>query len=123
MKPLDFGAQLAELRLLRDGWLDGEGISPPTDGLEWLNDVFERHYPDELSLPHLYPTETGRVQAEWSLDPNEITLDVDLGTRLGEWHVLNLTSDDVSERTLNCDDAADWRWLVDRIKYMIAGVV
>ncbi len=77
------------------------------------------NYPSRI----LYPTETGGVQADWGLDPNEITIDVDLETRLGELHVLNTMSDDVSERTLNCDDAADWRWLVDRIKCMIAGVV
>ena len=123
MDPLNFGLQLDELRLLQDGWLDGEGISPPTNGLEWLNDVFECNFPDVLPLPHLYPTETGGVQAEWSLEPNEITLDVNFETHLGEWHVLNLTSDDVSERTLNCDDAADWTWLVDRIKDMAEGEV
>ncbi len=118
MGPLHFGAQLDDLRPLQDGWLDGEGISPPTNGLEWLNDAFECNYTDEVPVPHLYPTEAGGVHAEWSLDPNEISLDVNLETRLGEWHVLNLTSDDVSERTLNFNDAADWQWLVDRIKGM-----
>ena len=80
--------------------------------------AFECNYPDELPVPHLYPTEAGGVHAEWSLDPNEITLDVNLGTRLGEWHVLNMTSDDATERKLNFNDAADWQWLVDRIKGM-----
>ena len=118
MEPLHFGVKLDELRLLQDGWLDGEGNAPSNAGLDWLHDAFECNYPDELPVPHLYPTETGGVHAEWSLDPNEITLDVNLGTRLGEWHVLNTVSDDVCERTLNCDDAADWQWLVDRIKGM-----
>ena len=76
--------------------------------------IIPMNYPSRI----LYPTETGGVHAEWSLDPNEITLDVNLGTRLGEWHVLNTVSDDVCERTLNRDDAADWQWLVDRIKGM-----
>ena len=120
MNPLHFGVQLDELRLLQNGWLDGDGIAPPTDGLEWLNDVFEYNYPDEVPVPHLYPTEAGGVQIEWSLEPNEITLDVDLETHLGELHVLNMMSDDVSERTLNFDDAADWKWLADRIKDMTA---
>ena len=121
MDPLNFGAQFGDLSLLRDGWLDGEGIEPPADGLEWLRDGFECNYPVKLPLPHLYPTETGGVQAEWSFGPNEVTFEVDLETQLGEWHVLNTVSDDVCERTLNCDDAADWRWLVGRIKGMAAG--
>ena len=123
MSPLDFDVQLDNLRLLRDGWLDGEGKAPLSAGLDWLHDAFESNYPAQMPLPHLYPTEKGGVRAEWSSDPREITLEFNLETQMGEWHELNLESDDVSERTLNCDDAADWQWLVDRIKGMISGVV
>ena len=123
LDPWDFGAQLDELRLLQDGWLEGEGIAPPSAGLDWLHDAFDRHFPDEAPLPYLYPTETGGVQAEWSFDPNEVTFDVNLETHSGEWHVLNMVSDDASERTLNCDDGEDWRWLVAQIKDMTAGDV
>ena len=123
MENLHFGAQLDELRLLRNGWLDGEGIEPSSDGLEWLRNAFECNYTEELPLPHLYPTETGGVQAKWSIGPNEITLDVNLETRLGEWHLLNLASDDVSNRTLNCDNAVDWTWMLDRIRATTAGDV
>ena len=120
MYTLNFGAQLNDLRVLQDGWLDGDGKAPSSDGLEWLRDTFECNYPAQMPLPHLYPTEKGGVRAEWSPDPREITLEFNLETQMGEWHELNLESDDVSERTLNCDDAADWQWLVDRIKGMAA---
>ena len=116
MNTLNFGAQLNDLRDLQDGWLDCDGKAPPTDGVEWLRDAFECNCPDGLPLPHLYPTESGGVQAEWSLGPNEVTLNVDLETHLGEWHLLNVKSNDVFERSLNCNDDADWRWLVNRIK-------
>ena len=121
MGPLNFVAQFDDLSLLRDGWLDGFGKAPSSDGLVWLHEAFESKFPLEAPVPNIYPTENGGVQAEWSLDPSEITLDVNLGTRLGEWHVLNTVSDDVCERTLNCDDAADWRWLVGRIQGMAIG--
>ena len=120
MGNLHVGAQLGELRLLRNDWLDGDGIEPSANGLKWLRNAFECNYTDKLPLPHLFPTETGGVQAEWSIGPNEITLDVNLETHLGEWHVLDMESDDVCERTLNCDDDGDWKWLVDRIKEMAA---
>ena len=114
------GARLNELRQIRDGWLEGKGLAPPGSGLDWLADAFDRNFPEEFPLPHLYPTETGGVQAEWSLSPNEVTFDVNLETHSGEWHVLNMVSNDASECTLNCDDSEDWRWLVAQIKAMTA---
>lgn len=123
MCTLNFDAQLNDFHELQDGWLDGEGIKPPTDGLQWLRHAFECNYPDKLPLPHLYPTETGGVQVEWTLGPNEITLNVNIETRLSEWHGLNLESGNVSEYTLNFDDDADWRWLLERIDGIAAGDV
>ncbi len=120
LETLDVGTQLDELRLLQDGWLEGQGIAPPDAGIDWLHEAFDRYFPDELLLPHLYPTETGGVQAEWSLSPNEVTFDLNLETHSGEWHVLNMVSNDASECTLNCDDSEDWRWLVAQIKAMTA---
>ena len=120
---LDVGAQLDDLSLLQNGWLEGEGLAPPSAGLDWLNGAFDRHFSDEAPLPHLYPTEAGGVQAEWSLGPNEVTFDVNLETRSGEWHALNMVSNVASERTLNCDDDEDWKWLVDQIEAMTSGGV
>ncbi len=115
------GARLDELRQIRDGWLEGKGLAPPGSGLDWLADAFDRNFPEEAPLPHLYPTETGGVQAEWSLGPNEVTLEVDLGTHTGEWHVLNMDTGADSERTLNCNDDEDWKWAVTRIEAMNRG--
>ncbi len=115
---LDVGAQLDELRLLENGWLEGVGLAPPGAGLDWLNGAFDLHFSDEAPLPHLYPTEAGGVQAEWSLGPNEVTFGVNLETRSGEWHALNMESNVASERTLNCEGHNDWKWLVDQIESM-----
>ena len=115
---LDIGAQLDDLRTIQDGWLEGGGQAPPGPGLDWLSAVFDQHFSEVAPLPYLYPTETGGVQAEWSLGPNEVTLEIDLTTHKAEWHVLSIDTNDVSERTLNCDDANDWKWLVDRLDGM-----
>ena len=117
----DFGTQLAELRQIRDGWLEGNGLAPPGSGLDWLADAFDRNYPEDAPLPHLYPTERGGVQAEWSLGPNEATLEVNLETRTGEWHALNMETGTDSERTLNCEEGEDWKWLVDQLGAMNRG--
>ena len=112
---LDIGVQIDDLRLLKDGWLDGEGRAPSPEGLSWLLDVFDRRYPDDAPLPYLYPTVTGGVQAEWPLGSREASLEVDVDSHSAEWHVLNLQSDEVQERTLNCDSDEDWTWLIGQI--------
>ena len=55
--PLNSPAQLDDLRAMMDGWLDGDGIAPPKDGLDWLCAQFEMHYPRlrpaPLHMPHV----------------------------------------------------------------------
>ena len=115
------GAQLDQLRLLQDGWLEGSGLSPPRLGLDWLQNAFTRHFPGDAPLPHLYPTESGGVQAEWSIGSIEISLDLNLDTRSGEWHALDTEAGEVEERTLDGDDdSRDWKWLARRIEAMLA---
>ena len=116
--PLDISAQLDDLRLMKNGWLEGEGLVPPHEGLDWLSQAFTDHYPENLPLPHLYPTEEGSVQAEWSLGPKEVSLEIELRSHSGKWHVLDMETNDVSERTLNIEDAGDWKWLVEHIRQM-----
>lgn len=112
---LDVGVQVDELRTVEDGWLEGKGTAPSEAGLDWLLAVFDRHFPDDTPLPHLYPTETGGVQAEWSLGSQEVTLELDLETHRGEWHVLDMNSGEVQERVLNCDRGEEWTWLIEQI--------
>ena len=85
LDPLDVAARVEELGLLKDGWLDGKGLAPVSDGLNWLVGAFDRHYPDDLPLPYLYPTAAGGVRTEWPAKPHEVSLDIDLKTRAGEW--------------------------------------
>ena len=72
-------------------------------------------------MPHLYPTESGGVQAEWSIGSIEISLELNLDTRSGEWHALDTEAGKVEERTLDGDDdSRDWKWLARRIEAMVA---
>ncbi len=118
---LDIPARLDEFRDMKDGWLEGEGVAPSLEGLDWLAAGFDRHFPDDLPLPYLYPTPEGGVQAEWSLSENEISLEVDLVTHHGAWHRLKINNqaDDVQE--LNLDDDNGWAWIVAEIRNMVEG--
>ena len=115
---MDISNRLDELRSLKDGWLEGGGLAPPHEGLDWLSRTFVRYYPENLPPPYLYPTEEGGVQAEWSLGPKEVSLEIELRSHSGEWHVLDMETDAVSERTLNIDNANAWKWLVEQIRQM-----
>ena len=108
-------AQLDDMRTLKDGWLEGEGKAPPQAGIEWLDLKFETHFQMKTPLPYLYPTEAGGIQAEWSLGPYEISLDMHLDTHTGLWYQLNLDSDVDHEVQLNLDEDFNWDWLTKKI--------
>lgn len=115
-------AQLDSMRDLDNGWLEGSGLAPKADGLDWLAETFRLNYPDDAPRPHLYPTEEGGVQAEWSLAHWRVSLEINLQTRCGNWFALNLETDDVDERQLRCDETPDWQWLVRRIHDLSQGL-
>ena len=118
--PLDVPARLDEFRALRDGWADGMqyagdwgngyGKAPSPAGLDWLAAAFTHHYPQDAPLPYTYPTPEGGIQMEWSYGSQDISLEIDLETRQGEWCRLDLSSMDEAERNLTLD-AAGWQWL------------
>src|SRR5690606_33367504 len=111
-----------ELKALRHGWLDGKkGFAPNKTSLDWLAESFQRNYPDELPPPYLYPTAEGGVQAEWSMDGWEISLEIDLDQNLGQWHALDMANEQEYERTLNLNELADWQWLVMEITERTGG--
>ena len=94
---LDVNVRVEELKLLRPGWLEGSGVVPDRAGLDWLAVALGEFYPDDLPLPHLYPTVEGLVRAEWSMDGSEASLEIDLASHRAAWHSLNL--DDDTEQT------------------------
>ena len=121
--PNPVAPSLCHLRNLQDGWLDGHGRAPNPVGLDWLTNLFNQQYSDDLVLPCLYPTPEGGVQAEWSLPPHDISLDNDLSSHRGEWHRLNLLTDEEETRTLELDNAGEWEWLSESIRRLPRGSV
>ena len=121
LDPLDISSRIEELRLLKDGWLEGSGKGLSPEGLEWLAKSFSQQFPDDLPLPHLYPMAKGGVQAEWTLGPAEVTLEIDLETRQGDWHLLNTETDAEDSRMLELEEADDWRWFTEEIQRLGGG--
>ena len=120
LDPLDVDARLDRFRNLRDGWLEGGGVAPDHSGLDWLSDVFERYYPDDLQLPRTYPTADGGVSLEWSSGEREIDIEVNLNNHTGEWYVFNKDSKlGEEEKTLKLDSPDDWKWMGGRLQSLM----
>ena len=118
LDPLDIHVRLHELRELKDGWFDGEGLAPRSDELDWLAEQFERLYPADLPLPHLYPTPEGGVQAEWSLPGYDVNLNLDLVSHEGALFVLFTDSKAYREEPLILSDDSAWGQLAASIRSM-----
>jgi hypothetical protein len=119
LDPLDVPARLEELKALRNGWLNGQGIAPDPSGLDWLALEIKTKYPEALLPPYVYPVAGGGVRLEWSITPHEVSLEIDLGQKSGEWHALNLDTDDDEFQTLKLDDQVAWDWLIRRLSEMV----
>jgi hypothetical protein len=121
LDPLDPSARLDELAELKDGWLNGQGIAPDRAKLEWLAQTFDFNYDPDLPLPHLYPTAEGGIQAEWSIAEWEITLEVHLESRTGEFQAVNMANDTMEEAVIDLSENSGWSALNTRLKAFIEG--
>ena len=111
---LDMFVQIDSLRNLIDGWLDGEGIAPSEQGLNWVVDKLDDYFSD-MTVPYLYPTPEGGVRAEWSLGKYEASLDIKLDNQTGYWHSLDMTNNTDAEKTLDLSKQEDWKWVLETL--------
>ena len=108
--------QVVEMRSMKDGWLNGSGKAPSDEGLDWMIEKFRILTVFGSPVPYLYPTESGGVHSEWSLDQREISLEIDLEKKTAYWHDLDLDTDEVIERPVNCEHSGDWGWIANQLK-------
>ncbi len=113
LDPLDVPARLDELRLLKSGWLNGEGTSLDPASLDKIGELFTSYYPGELLLPYTFPTVNGGIQFEWRINGANPEVEIDLASFVGEW-----LSDD--EATLDLGTAEGWADLAARIESLVA---
>jgi hypothetical protein len=118
LDPLDIPARFDELKLLRNGWLDGDGVPPSSEGLDWLISTMADKYPDLLPLPYAYPLPEGGIQFEWSLGSHEVSLDLDLEKKTGEWHAWDRNADKEEDISINLKDDKDWEFVIGRLTEM-----
>jgi len=110
--PLDVAARIDELRLLRAGWINGGGKAFDTKELDRLISAFTTHYPEDLPLPYIFPTESGGIQFEWRLETSAPEIEIDLNTLRGEW----LSKD---KATIELSTPEGWIDLANRISALV----
>jgi hypothetical protein len=104
----DITARVAELKLLKDGWLDGKGKALGSNSLKWLSDSFDQLYDQKLPLPRLFPTPEGNIHAEWVFNEWEISLEIDLTTKISEYQAVNTASLKEINDTYDLNDSNSW---------------
>lgn len=115
LDPNDIAARLDEFRGLKSGWLDGKGMPLPSEGLDWLSQSFDVHYPDHLPLPYLYPTAEGGVRVEWSFGAYDVSMEVSLDSHRAEWHSLHLNTDQEEAKELDLNHSEEWNWVTGQV--------
>jgi hypothetical protein len=103
------------LRTLKPGWLDGAGIVSSKEGIDWLEQMFDKYYPKDLEFPLLYPTAEGWIQIVWRIGEYEASIEVSTDTHQGTFVDEGNLSGWI-ERQLDLNDVGDWQWLINRIK-------
>lgn len=114
--PRSLEASWKKMLSLENGWLDGEGQAPTAEGIEWLASMFKAHYPNAAPVPYAYPTVEGNIQVEWSLGAREITLEVDIETKKGFWHELNVETNSEYENDFDVNTQENWDWIMGKIE-------
>lgn len=105
---LDIATRLEVLAQLQNGWLDGKGVALDKEGLEWLTGSFDFLYNSILPLPYLFPTPEGAVQAEWSFNEWEITLEINLENKNAEYQAVNVLTGSTVDKILNLAENDSW---------------
>ena len=122
LHPLDIDRQIDRLTRLEAGWLAGDGEPLSNEGLLWLRSVLQTRISfGDSSMPHLYPTEDGGVQAEWTIGNISADLNIDLSNHHATWGWSDLSTNAHDERELNLDLETDWQWIEDTLTAITSG--
>lgn len=82
---------------MADGWYEGRGVAPDKTRLEIVAKRLIGHYPENLPLPSIFPTQEGNLLFEWNV-PGHPSLDLDLKSLKGEFHAFEFLGQQLNQR-------------------------
>jgi len=94
-----------ELKHLKDGWFDGQGLAPDINKLEIVIKTFAE-YPKQLPMPIVVPTQDGNLLLEWDTQGSP-SADIDLTHMTAYFHAFVSGGKDL-EADFNLNDEKDF---------------
>lgn len=101
---------------LPPGWLEGSGLPPNADDLNWLSNEMVMAFPESLEYPIAAPTEDGNVILEWIRPHSRVELEINFGERQLELYATNTKTGDFVEETFSKED---WETAWTHIKKLL----
>ena len=109
--------RLAELRRLRPGWMDGEGVAPSSGALDVVERALDSHLADLVESPQVFPTLDGGVQLEWFLqDRYHVAVEIDAGAGTGDIGIVDMKTREDDTLDLFPSSSSSWRKVVRLIE-------
>jgi hypothetical protein len=109
LDPSDVQSRLNDLRHMEDGWMeDGSGKAPDEKALSRLAELFESFYWSDKILPYTYPTPSGDIEMEWSINDMDFILEISLSDFKGK---LVSSENDGIEIELDLGSDSGWKEL------------
>lgn len=93
-----------DLSNLKDGWLEGRGVSPRRLNLERLSDDLVETFPAGIDYPAVVPTEEGNVSLEWIRPAARVELEVNFAENRLELYATDIEFDTFVEETFALED-------------------
>ena len=95
-----------ELRALKDGWHDGQGVAPNKARLDHVAAKLVGHYPERLPLPAIVPTPEGNLLFEWNA-PGDPSVDLELTSLKAAFDAFHPGTGDI-QREFHLTEAEEW---------------
>lgn len=96
-------SSIDKLSTLADGWLEGVGVAPKPENLNWLTNEVSKSFPESLAYPSVAPSEEGNVILEWILPHARIELEVNFAEKKLELYSTNIKAGDFVEASFGID--------------------
>lgn len=97
--------RIASLYDLKDGWLEGRGVAPKDESIDWLIGEMISDFPRDLEYPAVVPAEDGNIVFEWIRPHARIELEVNFSEQQLEIYATNLKTNEFVEET---HPQSDW---------------
>lgn len=88
---------------LKDGWFEGQGKAPDKERLQEMLQILVEHFPENVPLPAIVPTQDGNLLLEWQT-AGMPSVDIDLAKKTAAFHAFGEHDNDI-ERDFFLTDA------------------